>query len=495
MLSSDESIVVIGGGFGGLSTACYLADAGADVTLVEKNDQLGGRASVLERDGFRFDMGPSWYMMPDAFERFFGDFGRKPEDFYGLEQLDPNYRIFFKDGDRVDISPDLDDLKRTFESYETGAGETLEAYLDQAEQNSDILMEHFIYEDRTRLRDWLDPSLVRHLWGLSPLTGSMQDLVDDHFDHHKLKKIIHNSTLVMGGTPENLPGLYSLMNHVDLNLGVYYPEGGIGGVVDGMVELGESLGVEYVTDAPATAIRGRRGAFTVETGSGAFEADVVVSNADYAHTEQELLPPENRGFDADYWEDRTYTPSCYLLYLGVEGDIDELAHHTYVLPDDWDRHFEQVFHDAAWPEDPIYYVCVPSKTDDTVAPDGHSALFLLSGIAPGLDDSPEHRETYRNRLLDDLAENTGCDVRDRIVFEEQFAVSDFVDRYNSMFGTAFGLAHTLDQTPPLRPPHRSKALDGLYFTGHYTAPGLGVPMCVISGKVCAEKVVADAPGA
>jgi len=508
---AGTSVAVVGSGFGGLSTACYLADAGADVTVVEKNEQIGGRASVLERDGFRFDMGPSWYLMPDVFEEFFADFGRRPTDYYDLTHLDPHYRIFFKDnegrrpgrdapgldvdtdGDTIDVTPDREQVKAVFDAYEPGAGDVLDDYLAKSRENYEIGMEHFVKEDRPRVRDWLDPSLAEYARGLT-LLGSMQDHVEDYFDHPKLQQVMQYTLVFLGGSPDTTPALYNLMSHVDFNLGVYYPEGGMNGVAVGMADLARELGVEFLTDHPVTQIKGRRGGFKVETDGdeGAVLADVVVSDADYAHTEQELLPPQKRQYDADYWESRTYAPSAFLLYLGVEGDVDELAHHTLVFPSDWQQHFDEIFEEPAWPDDPAYYLCVPSKTDDTVAPDGHSNLFALVPIAPGLDDTPAIRESYRDLVLDDVAENTGVDLRDRIVVEETFSVSEFADRYNSYQGTALGLAHTLRQTALFRPPHRSTALDGLYFTGAFTTPGIGVPMCLISGDITADYVIDDA---
>ncbi|WP_290819020.1 NAD(P)/FAD-dependent oxidoreductase [Halovivax sp.] len=484
------SVVVVGAGVGGLSTACYLADAGADVLVLEKNDQLGGRASVLERDGFRFDMGPSWYLMPDVFERFFGHFDRTPSDYYELTHLDPHYRVFYKDGDAIDVTGDVERTTELFDSYEAGAGEAFERYLEKSRENYEVGMEHFVYEDRSRLRDFLDLDVARNARGLS-LLGSMQGHVEDYFDHPKLQQLVQYSLVFLGGSPKNTPALYNLMSHVDFNLGVWYPDGGIASVIDAFVALGRELGVEYETGAPATAIEGSAGGFAVETPGGDRRADLVVSNADYAHTEQELLEPGRRGYDADYWESRTYAPSAFLLYLGVEGDVDDLAHHSLVLPTDWDRHFEQIFDEPAWPTDPAYYVCAPSKTDDSVAPDGHSALFVLVPIAPALEDDPESLARYRESILADLAANAGTNLRDRIVLEETFCVSDFADRYNSFRGTALGLAHTLRQTAPFRPSRRSKAVDGLYFTGSYTTPGIGVPMCLISGQHTAETVAAD----
>ena len=485
--TADNTVAVIGSGFGGLSTACYLADAGFEVTVLEKNEQLGGRASRLERDGFRFDMGPSWYLMPDVFERFFGHFDRSPEEYYELQHLDPHYRIYWKDGDQMDVVPDHEQMRNLFETYEDGAGEALDRYLTRAEDSYERGMTHFVYTERPRMRDYADLDVLRNARGLN-LLGSMRDHVADYFDDPKLRQVMQYSLVFLGGAPRNTPAIYNLMSHVDFNLGVYYPDKGIGSVVDAIVDMGRELGVEYRTDMAVSEIAGETGDFELATANGPVNADLVVSDADYAHTEQELLTPDRRQYDDDYWESRTYAPSAYLLYLGVEGDLEDLEHHTLVLPTDWEPHFDQIFDSPAWPDDPAYYLCVPSRTDDTVAPEGHSALFALVPIAAGLQDSSALREQFREQLLADIAENTGTDLRDRIVLEEEFTISEFADRYNSINGTALGLAHTLRQTGPLRPNRRSSAVDGLYFTGSYTTPGIGVPMCLISGQHTAEAV-------
>jgi phytoene desaturase len=488
---SGRSVAVVGGGFGGLSTACFLADAGADVTVLEKNEQLGGRASRLELEGFRFDMGPSWYLMPDVFERFFEQFGKTPEDYYRLSRLDPHYRVFFKDGDRVDLTPELDQVRATFESYEDGAAEALDSYLADSRRTYESAMEGFVYTDRPRLQDWIDLDVLRAAPVGLQLLGSMDGHVADYFENRKLRQIMQYTLVFLGGSPKNTPALYSMMSHVDFGLGVHYPEGGMGGVVDGLVSLAGELGVAFETDCEVTEITRRREGFLVDTVRGERNPDLVVSDADYAHTEQALLPAHERQYASEYWEERTLAPSAFLLYLGVEGSVEPLAHHTLVLPTDWDGHFERIFEEPAWPDDPAYYLCVPSKTDPTVAPAGHSNLFALVPIAPELADTPEIRERYRERILEDVAANTGVDLRDRIVVEETFSISDFAERYNSFGGTALGLAHTLRQTAVFRPPHRSEAVDGLYFTGAYTTPGIGVPMCLISGEHAANAVVED----
>ena len=490
---TGRSVVIVGGGFGGLSTACYLADAGADVEVVEKNEQMGGRASRFEADGFRFDMGPSWYLMPDVFERFFSRFGRSVEEYYSLRQLDPHYRVFYKDGDRVDVVPDRETMLDTFESYEAGAGEALREYLATSETHYEVAMERFVYEDRPRLRDWIDLDVMRAAPIGLTLVGTMDDYVADYFEHPKLQQIMQYTLVFLGGAPGNTPALYNMMSHVDFNMGVFYPDGGIGAVVDAIVELGRELGVTYTTDAEVAEITKRKEGFHVETADGTVRRpDRVVANADYAHVEQHLLPDHERQYDDDYWASKTYSPSAYLLYLGVEGDIDPLEHHSLVLPTEWEGHFERVFSKPDWPENPAYYVCAPSVTDESVAPEGHSNLFVLVPVAPGLEDSEELREEYRGFILADLAEHTGVDVRDRIVLERQFCVADFADRYNAYRGNALGgLAHTLRQTALLRPGHRSSAVDGLYFTGGYTTPGIGVPMCLISGEHAASALIED----
>ena len=487
--------VVIGGGFGGLSTACYLADAGADVTVLERNEQMGGRASRLDLGEYSFDMGPSWYLMPDVFERFFGHFDREPSEYYELEHLDPHYRIFFKDGDEVTMPKSLEDAKAIFEEYEEDGGAKLDRYLEQSRFNYEVGMEHFVYEDRERLRDFVDLDVVRNARGLT-LLGNMERYVRKRFESPKLRKILQYTLVFLGGSPKNTPALYNLISHVDFNLGVWYPEGGMTNVADQVAAMAEELGATMETGVDVSSIDGSGGAagdglaVTAHDGES-YDADVVVSDADYAHTELELLDEDQRTYDESYWDKKTYAPSAFLLYLGVEGAVPELAHHTLVLPTDWDHHFDAIFDEPRWPEDPAYYVCAASKNDPELAPEGDSALFVLVPIAPGLEDTEAIRDEERDRVLDDMAEHADTDIRDRIVEEERFCVDDFVDRYNSREGTALGLAHTLFQTSFLRPSHRSDAVDGLYYTGSFTTPGIGVPMCLISGEHTADKVKHD----
>ncbi|WP_302082186.1 phytoene desaturase family protein [Salinibaculum rarum] len=491
---SDHSVTVIGAGIGGLAASCYLADAGADVTVLERHDRPGGRTGRLEDGEFTFDTGPSWYLMPDVFERFFAHFDCEPEDYYSLTRLDPNYRVLFKDGDAVDIPADPDAVREVFESYETGAGATFDTYLDESKFVYEVGMDRFVYQDRPRFRDWVDTDVLRSL-PAATLAKSMDDYVGDFFEHPKLRQLVQYTLVFLGGSPYNTPALYTLMSHVDYNLGVYYPDGGLYSVVEGLADLATELGVTLETGVDVTGIApASSGGVELATTAGEHAADAVVSNAPPAHVDRDLLPDRHRAHDDDYWDSRTYAPSAYMLYLGVDGSLDSLAHHTLVLPTDWRSHFESIFDDPRWPTDPAYYVNVPSLTDDSVAPDGHEAVVVLVPIAPGLEDGEHVRERFREQVIDDIAAHTGVDLRDRIVVEHEASVRTFAKRYSTPQGTALGLAHTLTQTGPLRPGRRGP-IDGLYYVGGSTTPGIGVPMCLISGEHAAEAVRSDLAGA
>jgi phytoene desaturase len=462
-MTTDSTVSIIGGGIGGLSTACYLADAGIDVTLLEQHDDLGGVAGSVDIDGFRFDTGPSWYLMPDVFERFFEQFDRSVEDAYELERLDPSYRILWKDGDQLDVPADPEALAPKLEAYEDGAADAFREYLDHAEWVHDLAMERFVYPYRSGLADWIDTDVLRSGRAL-PLLKSMDRHVGQYVDHPKLRQLLEYKLVFLGGSPYNTPALYTLMGHVDFNQGVYHPVGGMQALVDGLADQAERLGVSIETGTPVTGLDARGDGVRLSTNNG--------------------------DRTARYWESRTYGPAAYLLYLGVEGDVAPLRHHTLVLPTDWDDHFDSVFDDPGWPTDPAYYVHVPSRTDPSFAPDGHHSVFVLVPIAPGLKDGTARRAWMRDKVLDDLAER-GADLRDRITVERDACVSEFASRFGQPKGNALGLAHTLRQTGPLRPPHRAKNAPGLYYVGGDTTPGVGVPMCLISGEHAATAVTSD----
>ncbi len=489
-----QSIGIVGGGIGGLSAASYLASEGADVTLYEQHTDVGGVAGRIEADGFRFDTGPSWYLMPEVFERFFAHFDTTPADFYELVRLNPNYRVFWTDGDSVDIPADTDGARSVFESYESGAGDALEQYLEQARETYELGMDRFVMANRTRIRDYLSVDVLRSAKAVRFL-GTMDEHVSSYFDNPKLQQLVQYTLVFLGGSPYNTPALYTLMSHVDYNLGVYYPMGGMMKVVDAMEAVANSQGATIHTATPVTDIVPDTDGVTLTVDGTPKRHDRVVSNAPPAYTERELLPPGTVNRKERYWEDRTLGPSAFMLYLGVEGPVDPLAHHTLVLPTDWRPHFEAIFDTPQWPERPSYYVNVPSRTDPDVAPDGCETVVVLVPLAAGLPDDEQQQQQFRDKILADLAEQTGVDLREAIRFEQRACVSTYGEQFNKQQGTALGLAHTLWQTGPLRPGHRIPGVDRVYHTGGSANPGIGVPMCLLSGEHVTEAVVADSTDA
>lgn len=490
MARNRRTVLIVGGGFGGLSAACYLADSGFDVTLLEKNETLGGLASTFTAEGFQFDSGPTWYMMPDVFARFFTHFDRSPADYYWLKRLDPSYRVYYKDGDSLDVTTDRQRLKAQFEAREAGAGEALDNYLAAAKRTYDISMEKFVYPDRPNLRDWVGSDVFDAGAVGFQLWGSLDDYAARFFDDPKLRQIVEYTAVFLGGDPGTTPRLYNMMSHIDLTQGVYYPEGGIGGLVDAVAELARDLGADIRTGVEVTEITRGRDGFFVVANDRVWRPDAVVSDVDYAYTELELLPAHQRQYDRSYWEGRTYGPSAFVVFLGVERELPGLEHHNVIMPVEWDDHFADIYERGEWPSDPVYYVCNAAKTDPNVAPEGMAALSLSSAIPAGAEDTQELREQHLDRLLSDLAETTGVDIRDDIVFERTMAVSDFADRYNVWQGS-LGLAQSLRQTGPFRPRHRSRTVEGLYFAGSSTSPGVGIPICLISGEQAANALLHD----
>jgi len=489
----DTSVGIVGGGVGGLAAAAYLADAGASVTLYERESQVGGVAGRIEREGFRFDTGPSWYLLPEVFERFFGEFGHEPEEFYDLERLDPHYRVFWDDGDRADVPANPEAAARLFESYEDGAGAAFRDYLADAEAAYEAGMERVVLPGRSRLRDYLSTEVVRAGRELA-LFESLDERVGEYVDHPKLRQLLEYTLVFLGGSPYDTPALYQLMSHVDYGLGVYYPIGGMYEVVDAVASVARERGADVHTNVEVTGVEPVPDGVAVDLGGDRYAHDRVVCNVPPEYVERELLPPGTVRRLGDYWGRRTYGPSAYLLYLGVEGRLPELAHHTLALPTDWSSQFEAIFEDPRWPADPTVYVNVPSRTDPSVAPSGHETVVILVPLAPGLDDTPDRRAAFRDHVLEAVTSYTGVDLSDRIVFEESACVSEFARRFNRPGGSALGLAHTLTQTGPLRPGPRVRGVDRLYYVGGGTNPGIGVPMCLLSGEHCADALAEDAAG-
>lgn len=471
-------VVIIGSGFGGLSAACLLAKKGYSVTVIEKNDQVGGRAGMLEKNGYRFDMGPSWYLMPDVFEKFYNELGTTADEQLTLQRLDPSYRIYFEN-ETLDIG-DHDATVELFERIEPGAGAKLKEYLKIAEYKYDVAINEFLYKEYKSVWDFINFRLMKEGSNLH-VFDSFDKYTRRYFKDEKLNKILQYSIVFLGGAPKNTPGLYSLMSHVDFNLGVWYPKGGMNAVAKSYEKIARELGVTFVTSAPVQRIIVEDGkAVGVQANNTVYDADVVVSNADYHHTETQLLSREHQSYPQSYWDKRTVAPSAFIMYMGAKKRVD-LEHHNLFLMSDWVKHFDTIFDNPGWPDKFSYYVCAPSKTD-TVAPEGCENMFVLLPIASGIEDTPEIREKYKELVLADMEKHVGA-FRDELEVCEVFTLNDFQERYNSFKGTALGLSHTLMQTAFFRPSHRSKKVGNLYYTGHYTHPGIGVPMTLISSTI------------
>ena len=480
-----KKIAVIGSGFASLSASCYLARDGYQVTVYEKNEQLGGRASRLTRDGFTFDMGPSWYWMPDIFEKFFGDFGKAPSDYYELDRLDPAYQIFFKD-EAVTIGGSLDQICAEFERIEPGSSVPLRRFMDRAADNYRIAIEKMVYKPGLSPLELVSPDTVLRL---GRFFSTISRDIRKEFKNPKLVSILEFPVLFLGAKPSDTPSFYSFMNYADFGLGTWHPRGGMYRIVEGMVELARSLGVTFKTDAPVTGIAVKDGKATgVLTKEGEEPADLVLSGADYHHTET-LLPETYRQFPEKYWEARTFAPSSLLFFVGFDRKLQGVRHHNLFFDTDFEQHAREIYDRPQWPEDPLFYANFPSVTDPGMAPEGSETGFFLMPLAPGLEDRPELREMYFNRLIDRLEQRTGQQVRSSIRFSESFCVRDFVERYNSYKGNAYGMANTLRQTAFLRPGLKSRKVESLYFAGQLTVPGPGVPPSLISGKLASELIL------
>ncbi len=484
-------VTVLGAGFGGLSAAALMAKEGYEVTLLEKNNQPGGRARVLRDRGYSFDMGPSWYLMPDVFENFFKEFDKKPEDYYKLLRIDPSYRIFFDEDKIVDVSADLEENYDLFDSFEEEGGEKLRKYLEQAEHHYRLAMDEMIYREYDRIWDLFSGKLALEGFKL-PLFSNIDGYVSKWFKSPEARKILEYSIGFIGGSPHNTPALYYIMNHVDLKLGVWYPaEGGIGRVVDALVKLCDEHGVEIKYDQEVTKLHASGNKVTqVQTSDSTYEPDLVIVNADYPHTELNLLEPRYRSYDRSYWESKTLAPSALVLYIGLDKKLTKMEHHNLFLTADWDQGFESIFDPkkAKWPETPSYYINITSKYDPTTAPEGGETIFILVPLAPDLIDTPEIREKYYHKLVSHLETLAEEPIIGHEVVKHIYAVNDFKNDYNAYKGTALGLTHSLLQTAIFRPSHKSKKIDNLYYTGHYTHPGIGMPMCLISSQVLTKTI-------
>lgn len=486
--------VIIGSGFGGLGSACLLAKAGYRVTVLEKNEQPGGRASVFSEQEYTFDMGPSWYLMPDVFEHFFQLMGETVEDHLVLKKLSPSYRIFYKDEDRtIDIFSDLEKDIPTFEALEPGSGSRLREYLKRAAYQYEVAKKRFLFKNYDSILDFLNWETAIEGSRLS-VFSNMDRYVRKFFTTPAVQKIMQYTLVFLGSSPYNTPALYNIMSHIDFSMGVFYPQGGIYELVKAFVRIAEKHGAVIRTHADVARILVEKGTATgVElVGGERIDADLVISNADMAFTDLHLLPEGSRVKDERYWNSRTLSPSAFIMYLGINGRVPELTHHNLVFSSDWKKNFSQIFDSPQWPDDPSLYICAPSVTDPSVAPEGKENLFVLVPIAPNLSDDEEQLELYGEKVLQTLEQVAHIpDLRKRIEYKKFFSVKDFKQRYNSLGGSALGFAHTLKQTAIFRPNNVNPHVKNLYYAGAGTNPGIGMPICLISAELVYKRITGD----
>ncbi len=481
-----NKISVIGSGFASLAAATSLAAAGKEVHVYEKNESAGGRARKFEAEGFTFDMGPSWYWMPEVFEKYFNRFGKKVSDYYDLVRLSPSYRVYFGNNDYVDVPANKQELFELFESIEKGSSKELDIFLKDAAYKYEVGVNKLVYKPSTSIFEFANAEVIGGALKLN-LFSSVAKQIDKQFKNEKLRQILKFPVLFLGAKPENIPALYSLMNYADLELGTWYPKGGMHKIVEGMVKLAQEMGVTFHYNAPVEKLNVSGAKVSgVQIHGKQIESKAVIAGADYHHVDKQLLPESKRMYSEKYWDKRVLAPSSLLFYIGVNRRVENLKHHNLFFDSDFTKHAEEIYDEPKWPSDPLFYVCVPSKTDPTVAPEGCENLFILMPIAPDLEDSEELRERYFNILLNRLKEITGEDIQKDIVYKRSYCVNDFKADYNSYKGNAYGLANTLTQTAFLKPKLQNKYLSNLFYTGQLTTPGPGVPPSLISGQVAAD---------
>ncbi|TNE51189.1 MAG: phytoene desaturase [Deltaproteobacteria bacterium] len=487
---SQRHVVVIGAGIAGLSAACHLARAGFHVDVLEKHNQPGGRARIWESEGFRFDMGPSWYWMPDLFDRFFQTFGYQVSDLYTLERLDPSYRVYFDDGTQADIPADLAERRALLEQWEPGASQAFDEFIRQTQYIYETATGDYLLRPSLSFTEFFDFRIVRELYKLR-MMRSMRGYAKKFFRHPNLVQLMEWPVLFLGAPSDQTSAMYSLMTYADAALGTWFPQGGMHRIIEAMVKVAESLGVNFHFGQEVESIQVEQGQVnSVVTSQRVWPTQAVVAAADYHHVEQNLLSSQHRQYSRSYWDKRVMSPSSLLFYLGVQGELP-LQHHNLFFDQGMKQHMDAVYKKPVWPDKPLFYACVASKTDPSCAPPGHENLFLLIPLAAGLHDSNDLREQCYNTVMARLEHHTGQPLRDRVVLKRSYAMTDFVNDYHAYKGNAYGMANTLRQTGPLKPKLRSDKVQGLYFAGQLTVPGPGMPPSLISGELASRVLSAD----
>lgn len=482
-----SKIIVIGSGVSGLATAAFLAQAGNEVVVLEKNSTIGGRARQFTEQGFVFDMGPSWYWMPEVFENFYQKFGHTASDFYTLKRLDPSYRVFWQNNEQTDVPADFNELLLLFESIEKGSGEKLSAFLKEAQYKYEVGMNDLVFKPGLSVLEFADIRILKGLFKLDLLT-SFDKHIKQHFTNPKLLSLLEFPILFLGATAKETPALYSLMNYADLKLGTWYPMGGMYKIIEAFEKIALEQGVKILTNQEVVGFKYNGNKVTgVQTTTDLFEADSVVSGADYNHTDRLLA--SKRNYSEKYWDKRTMAPSSLLFYLGIDKKIEGLKHHNLFFDEDFGLHAHEIYTNPQWPSKPLFYACCPSKTDSSVAPEGCENLFILIPVAPDLKDDANTHEKYFNLILDRLEKRLGDSIRDHIIYKRTYSLENFKEDYHAYKGNAYGLANTLKQTAFLKPKLKHKTLTNFFYTGQLTTPGPGLPPAIVSGEVVANEVL------
>ena len=480
-----KKVNIIGSGFSSLSAASYLAKAGLDVEVFEKNQTIGGRARQLKRDGFTFDIGPTWYWMPDVFERFFKDFGKKPSDYYKLEKLDPAYSVYFGKKDFITIENSLEKIYSAFEKEEEGSSTKLKKFIKVAKNNYDIAIKDLVYKPGVSP---LELITTKTALKVGQFFSTIKRDVRRNFKNKRLAQILEFPVLFLGAKPSDTPSFYSFMNYADFGLGTFHPKKGMYQVILAMEKLAKEQGVKFNTNSNVDSICVENGTVNGIVVNGEKQScDLVLSGADYHHTES-LLEKKYRQYSENYWQKKIFAPSSLLFYVGFDKKLKNVDHHTLFFDVDFDKHAETIYDNPQWPEKPLFYASFPSITDNSCSPKGKEAAIFLIPLAPGLNDSEELRDKYFEKIINRLEHLTEQNVKNNIIFKESFGVKDFINDYNSFKGNAYGMANTLLQTAFLRPKLKSKKVKNLYFTGQLTVPGPGVPPSLISGKLTSELI-------
>jgi phytoene desaturase len=483
-----KRVTVLGAGISGLSASAFLAKEGFDVTILEKNTSIGGRARQFHKDGFVFDMGPSWYWMPDVFERFYNQFGYTASDFYELKRLDPSYRVYWPDHSHTDVPASMSELESWFESLEPGSSLKLKAFLKDAKYKYEVGMQDLVFKPSLSLMEFADSRVLKGLLNMHILS-SFSKYIRKYFKHPKILSLLEFPVLFLGAMPNETPALYSLMNYADISLGTWYPMGGMHKFIEAFEKIAKEQGIKILTDHEVTGFNyENKHILSAKTEKGEFESDFFISGADYQHTDSKLLNG-HANYSEKYWNKRTMAPSCLLYYVGINKRVSNLQHHNLFFDESLEVHGKEIYKDPQWPTAPLFYLSVPSLTDSSVAPEGYENLFFLIPIAPDLKDQEEIRDKYFVLLLDRLKTITGNDIKENIVYKRSFSISDFKKDYHAFKGNAYGLANTLRQTAILKPSLKNKNLDNFYYTGQLTVPGPGVPPSIISGEVVANEII------